>query len=176
MKNNIARGENRELRFFLTVIVNKRWDFFYPIEKAVETASFDFFKHVNSKFQALNKDTNTMTNDKPPVALIEGDYTIMPTKLAEALTALVPLADAICDYADQNCRAFPIATAPKEGVFLAWDIFGGEWEILAAGNEDFYHLERFTHWAPLPPPPTNPPLPAVFVELGQALEKIKGGK
>jgi predicted ATPase len=49
-------AENRELRIFATDIVNKRWDFFYPIEKAVETASFDFFKHVNSKFQALNKE------------------------------------------------------------------------------------------------------------------------
>lgn len=92
----------------------------------------------------------------------------------KAIESLVKLADAACDYADQHCRAFPIATAPKEGVFLAWDNFGGEWEILAAGNEGFYHPERFTHWGPLPPPPSNPPLPAVFTELGQALEKIKG--
>ena len=92
----------------------------------------------------------------------------------KAIESLVKLADAACDYADSHCRAFPIATAPKEGVFLAWDNFGGEWEILAAGNEGFYHPERFTHWAPLPPPPSNPPLPAVFTDLGAALEKIKG--
>ncbi len=60
-ENARLRAENRELRIFATDIVNKRWDFFYPIEKAVETASFDFFKHVNSKFKALNKDT---TNDQ----------------------------------------------------------------------------------------------------------------
>jgi hypothetical protein len=68
-----------------------------------------------------------MTNDKAPVAPKEGDYTLMPTKLAEALTALVPLADAACDYADSHCRAFPIATAPKEGVFLACDMSETEW-------------------------------------------------
>ncbi len=179
-----------------------------------------------------------MTNDKPPVAPVEGHYamlrngevvgpiklydqsryhpysftahlphmnwtakgvsswddpqydiiaTISPEAMAlaihpdmdgavKAIENLVKLADAACDYADQHCRAFPIATAPKEGVFLAWDNFGGEWEILAAGNEGFYHPERFTHWAPLPPPPTNPPLPAVFTQLGQALEKIKEGR
>ncbi|MFY7925852.1 MAG: hypothetical protein ACOVN5_08570 [Aquidulcibacter sp.] len=60
-ENARLRAENRELRIFATDIVNKRWDFFYPIEKAVETASFDFFKHVNSKFKALNKES---TNDQ----------------------------------------------------------------------------------------------------------------
>jgi hypothetical protein len=52
-------AENRELRIFATDIVNKRQEFFYPIKEAVETASFDFFKHVNSKFQALNKEPNS---------------------------------------------------------------------------------------------------------------------
>ena len=37
-ENARLRSENRELRIFATDIVNKRWDFFYPIEKAVETA------------------------------------------------------------------------------------------------------------------------------------------
>lgn len=35
-------------------------------------------------------------------------------------------------------------------------------------------IDDYTHWRPLPPPPTTPPLPAVFTELGAALEKIKG--
>lgn len=42
-----------------------------------------------------------MTNNpdtRPTVSPIEGDFTIMPTKLAEALNALIPLADAACDY------------------------------------------------------------------------------
>jgi hypothetical protein len=132
-----------------------------------------------------------MTNDKPPVAPVEGDYTIMPTKLAEALTALVPLADAVLDHADKHCRWFDISTAPKEiGVeFLASIEIGSavsawkETHILCLdedGIDSDHHqgwcLDDYSHWAPLPPPPTNPPLPAVFVELGQALEKIKGGK
>jgi hypothetical protein len=119
-----------------------------------------------------------MTNDKPPVAPKEGDYTIMPTKLAKALTALVPLADAACDYADSHCRAFPIATAPKEGPFLVWIDAEQEWVYCSCLSE-LEHFQAFgnntyKHWAPLPPPPSNPPLPAVFVELGAALEKIKG--
>ena len=114
-----------------------------------------------------------MTNDTPPVAPIEGDYTIMPTKLAEALTALVPLADAVLDHADQHCRAFPIATCKTPTNNLIWDCEEEEW---VKGRVYFLaQPERYTHWRPLPPPPSNPPLPAVFVELGQALEIIKSG-
>ncbi len=133
-----------------------------------------------------------MTNDtRPPVVPVGGDYTIMPTKLAETLTALVPLADAACDYADSHCRWFDISTAPKEiGVeFLASIEIGStvsawkEIHILCLDEEgiDSDHdqgwcLDDYSYWAPLPPPPSNPPLPAVFVELGQALEKIKEGR
>ncbi len=131
-----------------------------------------------------------MTNDKPPVAPKEGDYTIMPTKLAEALTALVPLADAACDYADSHCRWFDISTAPdEEGLsFLASieirnpSTIWREVHVVHLNEDGEIHtdchqgwsLSDYTHWRPLPPPPSNPPLPAVFVELGQALEKIKG--
>jgi hypothetical protein len=120
-----------------------------------------------------------MTNDtRSPVPPVGGDYTIMPTKLAEALTALVPLADAACNYADSHCRAFPIATAPKEGPFLVWIDAEQEWVYCSCLSE-LEHFQAFgnntyKHWAPLPPPPSNPPLPAVFVDLGAALEKIKG--
>ena len=117
-----------------------------------------------------------MTNDtSPPVAPVEGDYTIMPTKLAEALNALVPLANAVLDHADSHCRAFPIATAPTTGEwFLVWDNGMGEWFIHQPKPFDMPPNERYTHWRPLPPPPSNPPLPEVFVDLGAALEKIKG--
>jgi hypothetical protein len=131
-----------------------------------------------------------MTNDTRPVAPVEGDYTIMPTKLAEALNALVPLADAACDYADQHCRAFPIATAPRDGATIeVWNDVVGRWfkvkfetrrqcwvNIMVSFDNDMHDDGAITHWRPLSPPPSNPPLPAVFVELGQALEKIKEGR
>lgn len=132
-----------------------------------------------------------MTNNpdtRPTVSPIEGDFTIMPTKLAEALNALIPLADAACDYADANCRWFDISTAPKEvgTAFLASIQIGNgtyawtEIHVICLdedGIDSEHHrgwdLDDYTHWAPLPPPPSTDPLPAVFVELGQALEKIK---
>jgi hypothetical protein len=111
-----------------------------------------------------------MTNDtRPPVAPVEGDYTLMPTKLAEALTALVPLADAACDYADQHCRAFPIATAPKNSVALFYG-FGWVKEDYTDENGVPWHYKDATHWSPVP----KLELPEVFTQLGQALEKIKG--
>jgi hypothetical protein len=111
-----------------------------------------------------------MSTDQLPIGW---DYTIMPTKLAEALNALVPLADAVLDHADQHCRAFPIATALRDEWFLAWDDIEGDWDQIT--RDGLIHpMRNYTHWRPLPPPPSNPPLPAVFTELGQALEKIKG--
>ncbi|MFY7925851.1 MAG: hypothetical protein ACOVN5_08565 [Aquidulcibacter sp.] len=116
-----------------------------------------------------------MTNDKPPVAPKEGDYTLMPTKLAEALTALVPLADAACNYADAHCRAFPIATAPNDRAVEFWNKARGKWELFEWRDLNALS-ERYTHWREPSPPPTTPPLPDVFTELGAALEKIKEGK
>jgi len=145
-----------------------------------------------------------MTNDtQPPVAPVEGqpskdkpltareaimrlDVDMAMAKAGEGLKALIAAADAVCDYADSHCRAFPIATAPADGTtIMVWD--GSEsapcWETAYYSearavfiNDGGYELtiEDLTHWRPLPPPPTNPPLPAVFVELGAALEKIKG--
>jgi hypothetical protein len=89
------------------------------------------------------------------------------------LEALIPLADAVLDHADAHCRAFPIATAPRDEWFLAWDDIEGDWDEIT--RDGLIHpMRNYTHWRPLPPPPSNPPLPAVFVELGAALEKIKG--
>ena len=106
---------------------------------------------------------------------LAGDYTIMPTKLAEALTALVPLADAACDYADQNCRAFPIATAPKEKWIEVWCDQNKVWFAVYT-FPDYVLQDTVTHWRELSPPPSNPPLPEVFTQLGQALERLKEGR
>jgi hypothetical protein len=109
----------------------------------------------------------------------------------KAIENLVKLADAVLDHADQHCRWFDISTAPKEiGVeFLASIEIGSsvstwkETHILCLdedGIDSDHHqgwdLDDYTHWRPLPPPPTNPPLPAVLTQLGQALEKIKEGR
>lgn len=93
--------------------------------------------------------------------------------LRSRLEALIPLADAACDYADQHCRAFPIATAPRGQAIHIWDTVMNGWDLNILGEHSKMDPD-WTHWAPLPPPPSNPPLPTVFTDLGAALEKIKG--
>ena len=116
-----------------------------------------------------------MTNDKPPVApfaMTSGEYVIMPKPKADALEDLIAKADAACDYADAHCRAFPIATAPRGQVIHIWDTVMNGWDLNILGEHSEMDSD-WTHWRPLPPPPSNPPLPAVFVELGAALERLK---
>lgn len=102
-----------------------------------------------------------------------GDWTYENQLLKAKVAELIKLASAACDYADSHCRAFPIATAPRDGWFLAWDSVEKEWDEITADGLDHPKC-NYTQWRPLPP--TNPPLPAVFVELGHALEKIKEGR
>ena len=129
-----------------------------------------------------------MTNDTPIIGPIGNDYTIMPTKLAEALRALIPLADAVLDHADKHCRAFPIATAPHDREIQVYNVMTGwykttfqnekgrNWPMHRWGDMDGPWYPVPTYWAEPLPPPSNPPLPAVFTQLGQALEKIKGAE
>jgi len=104
----------------------------------------------------------------------------VPAAITAALEAsgildLIAKADAVLDHADQHCRAFPIATAPKKRLIQVWDTDNKAWRPYCL--IDNYKIDsKFTHWAEYLPPPSSPPLPAVFTQLGQALEKIKEGR
>jgi hypothetical protein len=142
------------------------------------TSNFDIIATISPDVMARavamsGEDQGPLTKasalDPMPVG---GDYTLMPTKLAEALNALVPLADAVLDHADAHCRAFPIATAPTDRRVSFWNSAYEIWEQFKCDNLK-YLPSRYTHWAEPLPLPTTPTLPAVFTELGQALERLK---
>lgn len=86
---------------------------------------------------------------------------------------LIAACDAALDWADANARAFPIETVP-----------GDEWiDVWCSESKMWYPVFMFpsyvirktaTHWRPLPPPPSNPPLPAPLERLGEVLRKVKG--
>jgi hypothetical protein len=99
-----------------------------------------------------------------------GGYVAVPSAV---YTELLALADAVLDHADAHCRAFPIATAPTDRKVEFWNSARGCWEAFVWRDINILS-EKYTHWREPPPPPSNPPLPAVFVELGAALEKLKG--
>jgi hypothetical protein len=84
---------------------------------------------------------------------------------------LIKTADAACDYADQHCRAFPIATAPIGRDVSFWDSSLDEWQEFTMLDLSLLPAS-YTHWRESFPPPSNPPLSAVFVELGAALEGL----
>ena len=106
------------------------------------------------------------------------------------LQELIAAGDAALDWADANARWFDISTAPKEeGVsFLvttqvknshrSWT----ETHVVHLNEDGQIHpechqgwnLESYSHWRPLPPPPSNPPLPDPLERLGEVLRKVKG--
>jgi len=185
---------DRESHGFVSDLADMQWD---DNGKSEDSDKYDIIATISPEAMALvavtadgidimqEGPTTTETVDPMPVA---DGYTLMPTKLAEALTALVPLADAACDYADQHCRAFPIETAPQDREIQVYNVMTG-WYKTTFQNEQgrnwpmrgwddwngtWYPVP--THWAEPLPPPSNSPLPAVFTGLGAALEKIKEGR
>ena len=114
-----------------------------------------------------------MTNDNPTPEAYEAACKAL-WKHRDSLAELIALADAVLDHADAHCRAFPIETCKTPTYNLIWDCEEEEW---VKGRVYFLaRPERYSHWTPLPPPPSNPPLPAVFTELGAALERLKEGR
>ena len=94
------------------------------------------------------------------------------------LQALIAACDAALNWADANARAFPIETVPSVGGFLAWSTVELGW-IQFDGVTEFEYFKtfgnrHFTHWTPLPPPPSNPPLPAPLERLGEVVRRVKG--
>jgi len=92
---------------------------------------------------------------------------------------LIPLADAVLDHADKHCRAFPIETfpnlSPKSKIVDVWDNEAKRWVTMNLRSKSQLD-DDYTHWRETAPPPSNPPLPAVFTELGAALERLKEGR
>jgi len=129
--------------------------------------SNDTFDLIVSRNDANECVVLTHDNQLKPYISVDGKRYAL-----DDLLALLPLADAVLDHADKHCRAFPIATAPTGRDVSFWDSSLDEWQ-------EFTMLDisllppSYTHWREPFPPPSNPPLPAVFMELGAALEKLK---
>jgi hypothetical protein len=125
---------------------------------------------ANGGLEALEAELGQCNQDN-------GDWTYENQLLKAKVAELIALADAVCDYADAKCRAFPIESVPDVGGFLAWSTVELGW-IQFDGVTEFEYFKtfgnrHFTHWRPLPPPPSTDPLPAVFTDLGAALERLK---
>ena len=98
---------------------------------------------------------------------------------------LIAACDEALNWADANARWFDISTAPKEvgDEFLAINcddmaslnhIYRDDEGYMIWAQARLLDLEGcFTHWAPLPPPPSNPPLPAPLERLGEVLRRVK---
>jgi hypothetical protein len=91
---------------------------------------------------------------------------------ASGILDLIAKADAVLDHADAHCRAFPIATVPKDRWVDVWDRERDSWSAMYIGGQSILHT-CYTHWRERRSWPPETPLPAVFTDLGAALERLK---
>jgi hypothetical protein len=135
------------------------------------------FEVSDAMVEAASK-AQTMTNIFSPVRRDAVRRKALRAAISAAIEAsglddLITILDAVLDHADAHCRAFPIATAPRDGRKIEiWDSMLETWDVVALHSQTNVDAD-FTHWRERLPPPSNPPLPAVFTELGAALEKLK---
>ena len=100
------------------------------------------------------------------------------------LQALIAACDEALNWADANARWFDIGTAPRDGKEVltyphyrvtSWsDELVGFWFWSDYDDDAVLYNPQPTHWRPLPPPPSNPPLPEPLERLGEVLRRVKG--
>ena len=93
------------------------------------------------------------------------------------LADLIAACDAALDWADANARWFDISTAPKDGTLVMFHVPSRTNPLIGRADDYWagaYWLADVTHWRPLPPPPSNLPLPEPLEALGAVLRRVKG--
>jgi hypothetical protein len=88
------------------------------------------------------------------------------------LQALIAACDEALNWADANARAFPIETAPRDEWIDVWCSESKMWYPVFM-FPSYVIRKTATHWRPLPPPPSNPPLPEALERLGEVLRRVK---
>ena len=95
----------------------------------------------------------------------------------EGYADLIAACDEALNWADANARWFDISTAPKDGTLVMFHVPSRTNPLIGRADDYWagaYWLADVTHWAPLPPPPSNPQLPEPLEALGAVLRKVKG--
>ena len=90
---------------------------------------------------------------------------------------LIAACDLALNWADADARWFDISTAPRDESLVMFYASRRPHPLINRADDYWagaYWLADATHWRPLPPPPSNPPLPDPLERLGEVLRRIKG--